>query len=100
MGKVVRQILGLVNSCALFSVSVDVVVDAAGDGVDLGTKIQRVFENGFPVFSLLDAGRVGFGEGRVVAVDSISMLRISASVSSLEDGSGSNELGHWVKSFG
>ena len=40
MCKVVGQIFGLVDSGTLLAVSVDVVVDATGNGVDFGAKVQ------------------------------------------------------------
>lgn len=67
VGKVVDQVLGLVDGRGLSAVSVDVVEDAGGNGEDLGGEVKGVLESGLPVVSLGHTSGVALGEGRVVA---------------------------------
>ena len=63
--QVGRVVLVLVDRREL-AVAVHVTEDATGNVGELGNEVHRVVECGFPVFALVDAGRVGLGKGRVV----------------------------------
>ena len=63
--EVGRVILVLVNGREL-AISKDISEDPSGDTREFGNEVHGVFKGRFPVLSLVDTVRVGFGKGRVV----------------------------------
>ena len=83
VGEVERVVLVLLDSGDLAALE-DVLVDAGGDGGELGDQVHRVLESVAPVLLLVDALGVGLGERRVA----------------LERSNGDGELGHRVQVAG
>jgi hypothetical protein len=99
VGKVVRQILGLVDGGARLAITVSVVVNAGSDRVDFGAEIEGVLQDGLPVVGLLEASSVLFGERRVVAALIEQLFEKSCS-RLLQCSRSGHKLGHGVQCLG
>lgn len=80
VGQVEAVVLILLDGAKL-AILEDVSVDLGRDGRQFGDNVHAVLESILPVFLLVDALGVGFGEGRLV----------------LQGGNGQRELGHGVE---